>query len=124
MKNLTLYVTAIPFEELSRFFNITKNFRYIDIDALIKINNLKLSKESHQFVLNQEIKKTFDKFYRYSSLQCKGIIYKNANLSVDTIRALKLLEGIDRIVLIDFWNKKPLTPELFSCDEIDSIIQI
>jgi hypothetical protein len=115
---LSLYATAISFEDLARFFNLTKHWRYIDIDNLILINNMKISKETHAFVLNEEIKRTFDKYIRYSPKNCCGILYHNTKMTSDTIASLKDIKDIARVVIVDYW-KNPLIEHLYpAADEV------
>lgn len=120
-RTLSLYATTIEFTELNTFFNITNHFRFIDIDNLIKINNLKLSREIHQFVLNNEIEATFQKFIRYSNNQCKGIIYHNSHMTSDTLSSLKELSYIERVVLVDYY-KHPVKEDIW--DYADDVILI
>lgn len=112
-RKLSLYSTTIEFTELNTFFNITNHFRFIDIDNLIKINNLKLNKEVHQFVLNNEIETTLQKYIRYSNNLCKGIIYHNSNMTGDTITSLKELPYIERVVFVDYY-KHPIKKEIWN----------
>ena len=113
---MTLYITALNWDELSKKFKISRGYRYIDIDNLIKVNGLKLSREIHQFVLNQEIKRTFEKYIRYSYFPCKGIIYKNSNVCSETIEAIR--EFSNKIICLDHWEN-PLLERIFeNCDEV------
>lgn len=118
---MKLYITALNWEDLSNKFFINKFYRYIDIDNLIKISGLKLSREVHKFVLNQEILHTLEKYFKYSYLGCNGIIYKNSNVQIETISALKELEQITEIICLDRWEN-PLLERIY--DECDLVIRV
>lgn len=116
---MTIYITSIPFEELGTILNITTNYRYLDIDNLIKVNGMKISKEIHRFVLNNEIQRTLEKYVRYSNAtRYLGIIYHNSNMTADTVKSLQELECIDKVICLDYWQK-PLKKEIYNeCDEV------
>lgn len=118
---MVLYVTSIPFEELATILSITTGYRYLDIDNLIRVSGLRLSKDVHRFVLNNEIQRTLEKYVRYSNQSYKGILYKNSHITKNTVKSLKELECIDKIICVDWW-KKPLNQEIYN--EFDAVIMI
>ena len=115
---MIIYVTGLTWEELAENFDILHGYRFIDIDSLIKVNNLKITRSVHQFVLNQEVEHMLNKFVRYGSVNSKGIIYRNSNMTKDTIESIKELDKIDRVICLDL-VEEPHTPDIYdACDEV------
>jgi hypothetical protein len=115
---MKIYTTALSWEFLADNFNILRGYRLIDIDSLLKVSGLNMNKEVHQFVMNQEIATILKKFARYSSKSCKGIIYKNTLMTKETIKNLKELEYVEKVICIDSIDC-PLKKDIYdACDEI------
>ncbi len=119
---MNLYVTAESDRKLKNVFSNLSGFYIINVDSLIEMSHLDLSKNAHCFLMNSEIERLISigaKSKRYS-----GIIYINSMLNKNTVQSLKqsinnLTESnIDYIVLLDSYELPKLKKLYKEFDEV------
>lgn len=117
---MTIFITVEHPSKLAKYFELQKWYRVIDIDELKQNIGRKLSKETYQFLLNQEIINKIAKYRAYAVFN-RGVIYKNECVDEEVINNIRELEYVDKIVIIDNFDN-PKMKKLWKL--ADSVISI
>lgn len=119
---MNLYVSTESDRKLRNVFSNLSGFYLINVDSLVEMSKLDLTKNAHRFLMNSEIERLISigaKSKRYS-----GIIYINSMLDKDTVQSLKqsvdnLKESnIDYMVLLDDYELPKLKKLYKLFDEV------
>ncbi len=119
---MNLYVSTESDRKLRNVFSNLSGFYLINVDSLVEMSRLDLTKNAHRFLMNSEIERLISigaKSKRYS-----GIIYINSMLDKDTVQSLKqsvdnLKESnIDYMVLLDDYELPKLKKLYKLFDEV------
>ena len=119
---MNLYVSTESDRKLRNVFSNLSGFYLINVDSLVEMSHLDLTKNAHRFLMNSEIERLISigaKSKRYS-----GIIYINSMLDKDTVQSLKqsmdnLKESnIDYMVLLDDYELPKLKKLYKLFDEV------
>ena len=119
---MNLYVSTESDRKLRNVFSNLSGFYIINVDMLVEVSRLDLSKNSHRFLMNSEIERLISigaKSKRYS-----GIVYINSMLDKETVQSLKesvnnLKESnIDYMVLLDDYELPKLKKLYKLFDEV------
>lgn len=119
---MNLYVSTESDRKLRNVFSNLSGFYIINVDSLIEMSHLDLSKNAHCFLMNSEIGRLISigaKSKRYS-----GIIYINSALNKDTVQSLKQSvenlgdSNIDYVVLLDDYELPKLKKLYKQFDEV------
>ena len=119
---MNLYVSTESDRKLRNVFSNLSGFYIINVDSLMEISKLDLTKNAHRFLMNSEIERLImigAKSKRYS-----GIIYINSALDSSTVESLKTSvdkftdSNIDYIVLLDDYELPKLKKLYKLFDEV------
>lgn len=119
---MNLYVSTESDRKLRNVFSNLSGFYIINVDSLVEMSHLDLTKNSHRFLMNSEIERLIAigaKSKRYS-----GIVYINSMLDKDTVQSLKKsIDGlkesnIDYMVLLDDYELPKLKKLYKLFDEV------
>lgn len=119
---MNLYVSTESDRKLRNVFSNLSGFYIINVDALVEMSHLDLTKNAHCFLMNSEIERLIAigaKSKRYS-----GIIYINSALNKDTVQSLKQSidnlheSNIDYMVLLDDYELPKLKKLYKLFDEV------